>query len=94
MTIDATEVQVVDGLAIDDLVVRFGGVTAVDHLSLRAPLGAITGLIGPNGAGKSTVLHAITGLVAAHAGDVRLGGRSILGRPPEAMAHLGVALGP
>ena len=59
MTVDATQVQMVDGLAIDDLVVRFGGVTAVDHFSLRAPLGSITGLIGPNGAGKSTTFNSV-----------------------------------
>ena len=76
------------------LEVRYGAVAAVRDVSLRVEKGEIVGLIGPNGAGKSTTLHAITGLVAAHAGDVRLGGRSILGRPPEAIAHQGVALVP
>jgi branched-chain amino acid transport system ATP-binding protein len=76
------------------LVVRYGAVDAVRDVSLSVEKGEIVGLIGPNGAGKSTTLHAITGLVPAHAGDVRLGGRSILGRPPEAIAHDGVALVP
>jgi branched-chain amino acid transport system ATP-binding protein len=76
------------------LEVRYGAVAAVRDVSLSVEKGEIVGLIGPNGAGKSTTLHAITGLVPAHAGDVRLGGRSILGRPPEAIAHEGVALVP
>jgi branched-chain amino acid transport system ATP-binding protein len=81
-------------LELERLEVRYGAVAAVRDVSLRVAKGEIVGLIGPNGAGKSTALHAITGLVAAHAGDVRLGGRSILGRPPEAIAHQGVALVP
>jgi branched-chain amino acid transport system ATP-binding protein len=81
-------------LELERLEVRYGAVAAVRDVSLRVAKGEIVGLIGPNGAGKSTALHAITGLVAAHAGDVRLGGHSILGRPPEAIAHQGVALVP
>ena len=76
------------------LEVRYGAVAAVRDVSLSVEKGEIVGLIGPNGAGKSTTLHAITGLVSAYAGDVRLGGRSILGRAPEAIAHDGVALVP
>ena len=81
-------------LELAGLEVRYGAVAAVRDVSLRLDKGEIVGLIGPNGAGKSTTLHAITGLVAAHTGDVRLGGRSILGRPPEAIAHQGVSLVP
>jgi branched-chain amino acid transport system ATP-binding protein len=81
-------------LEVDRLEVRYGAVAAVRDVSLRVESGEIVGLIGPNGAGKSTTLHAITGLVAAYGGDVRLAGRSILGRPPEAIAHQGVALVP
>jgi len=60
-------------LRIDDLTVRFGGVLAVDSVSLRAQAGAITGLIGPNGAGKTTIFNACTGVVSVAAGSVRLG---------------------
>ena len=81
-------------LEVDRLEVRYGAVAAVRDVSLRVESGEIVGLIGPNGAGKSTTLHAITGLVTAYDGDVRLAGRSILGRPPEAIAHQGVALVP
>jgi branched-chain amino acid transport system ATP-binding protein len=81
-------------LEVDRLEVRYGAVAAVRDVSLRVESGEIVGLIGPNGAGKSTTLHAITGLVTAYSGDVRLAGRSIRGRPPEAIAHDGVALVP
>jgi branched-chain amino acid transport system ATP-binding protein len=81
-------------LEVAGLEVRYGAVAAVRDVGLSVEKGEIVGLIGPNGAGKSTTLHAITGLVPAHAGDVRLDGRSILGRPPEAIAHEGVALVP
>ena len=81
-------------LEVDRLEVRYGAVAAVRDVSLRVESGEIVGLIGPNGAGKSTTLHAITGLVTAYGGDVRLAGRSILGRSPEAIAHQGVALVP
>jgi branched-chain amino acid transport system ATP-binding protein len=81
-------------LELAGLEVRYGTVAAVRDVSLGVQEGEIVGLIGPNGAGKSTTLHAITGLVPAFAGDVRLGGRSILGRSPESIAHDGVALVP
>jgi branched-chain amino acid transport system ATP-binding protein len=81
-------------LEVDRLEVRYGAVAAVRDVSLGVESGEIVGLIGPNGAGKSTTLHAITGLVTAYGGDVRLSGHSILGRPPEAIAHQGVALVP
>jgi branched-chain amino acid transport system ATP-binding protein len=81
-------------LSLDRLQVRYGSVAAVRDLSLTVGRGEIVGLIGPNGAGKSTTLHAIVGLVPAYAGEVRLAGRSILGRSPEAVAAAGVALVP
>jgi branched-chain amino acid transport system ATP-binding protein len=81
-------------LELEDLEVRYGAVPAVRRLSLRLDRGEIVGLIGSNGAGKSTTLHAIMGLVPAHGGDIRLGGTSIRGRAPEAVARAGVALVP
>jgi branched-chain amino acid transport system ATP-binding protein len=81
-------------LELEGLEVRYGAVPAVRDLTLEVLEGEIVGLIGPNGAGKSTTLHAIMGLVAAQAGDVRLDGRSIRGRAPEAVARSGVALVP
>ena len=60
----------------------------------RSSRGEIVGLIGPNGAGKSSTLHAIMGAAPVAAGDVRLGGASLLGRAPEDVARSGVALVP
>jgi branched-chain amino acid transport system ATP-binding protein len=74
--------------------VRYGAVAAVRGLDLRLERGEIVGLIGPNGAGKSTTLHAIMGLVPVHAGEIRLGGTSLRGRAPEAVARSGIALVP
>jgi branched-chain amino acid transport system ATP-binding protein len=81
-------------LELDGLDVRYGGVPAVRGLSLELQRGELVGLIGPNGAGKSTTLHAIMGVVPAAAGDIRLDGRSLRGRAPEAIARAGVALVP
>ena len=81
-------------LEVRGLEVRYGPVSAVRDLTLRVGKGEIVGLIGPNGAGKSTTLHAITGLVPAHSGDVTLDGQSIGGRAPERVARAGIALVP
>jgi branched-chain amino acid transport system ATP-binding protein len=81
-------------LELDGLEVRHGAVHAVRGLSLTVDRGEIIGLIGPNGAGKSSALHAIMGAVPVAAGDVRLNGRSVVGRRPEDVARAGVALVP
>jgi len=81
-------------LELDGLEVRYGTVTVVRELSLRADRGEIVGLIGPNGAGKSTTLHAVMGLLPAAAGEIRIAGESVAGRSPESIARAGVALVP
>jgi branched-chain amino acid transport system ATP-binding protein len=81
-------------LQVEGLGVRYGPVPAVRKLSFEVHEREIVGLIGPNGAGKTTTLHAIMGLVPAHAGDVRLAGRPLRGRRPESIARLGLALVP
>ena len=73
---------------------RYGAVRAVRGLSLEVKPGEIVGLIGPNGAGKSSTLHAIMGAAPVAAGDVRLGGTSLVGRSSEDVARSGVALVP
>jgi ABC-type branched-subunit amino acid transport system ATPase component/branched-subunit amino acid ABC-type transport system permease component len=80
-----------EGLEIDHVTVRFGGVLAVDDLSLRAPVGRITGLIGPNGAGKTTTFNVCSGLVRPTSGHVLLAGRDIskLGTSARARQGLG-----
>ena len=81
-------------LEVSGLEVAYGSVPAVRGVSFTVAEGEIVGLIGPNGAGKSTTLHAITGLVAAAAGDVRLAGASVRGRSPERIAAAGISLVP
>jgi branched-chain amino acid transport system ATP-binding protein len=81
-------------LAVEDLEVRHGAVTAVRRLSFEVGHGEIVGLIGPNGAGKSSTLHAIMGAVRPTGGDVRVNGISVVGRRPEDVARRGVALVP
>ena len=81
-------------LDISGLWVNYGAVPAVRNLSMSIGEAEIVGLIGPNGAGKSTTLHAITGLVGARSGDIRLRGASMLGRKPESIARSGVSLVP
>jgi branched-chain amino acid transport system ATP-binding protein len=81
-------------LEVDGLEVRYGVVPAVRDLSFEVFRGEAVGLVGPNGAGKSTTLLAVMGVLAPSAGDVRLAGRSIVGRSPEAVARSGIALVP
>jgi ABC-type branched-subunit amino acid transport system ATPase component/branched-subunit amino acid ABC-type transport system permease component len=66
-----------EGLEVSDLFVKFGGVTAVNHVDMFARHGRITGLIGPNGAGKTTTFNACSGLLRPTAGRVALYGRDV-----------------
>ena len=77
-------------LEIRDLGVRFGGVVALDGLSLTVKPGEVVGLIGPNGAGKTTAIDAITGFVKPSGGDVLLDGQSILRWPAHRRVLAGV----
>jgi ABC-type branched-subunit amino acid transport system ATPase component len=79
-----------DGLEVRDVTVRFGGLLAVDNVSLRAPLGHLTGLIGPNGAGKTTTFNAITGLNNPTSGTVLLNGHDITKLSAHARAKRGL----
>ena len=81
-------------ISASDLTKNYGSFRALDKVSFEVNRGEVVGFLGPNGAGKSTTLHAITGLLPAHAGDVTLDGESLRGRPPEAIARAGVALVP
>ncbi|MGH9000875.1 MAG: ABC transporter ATP-binding protein [Acidimicrobiia bacterium] len=78
------------GLEVAGVVVRFGGNTAVDGVSLCAPLGRITGLIGPNGAGKTTTFNVCSGLLRPAAGTVELFGHDVSHRSAAARARLGL----
>jgi ABC-type branched-subunit amino acid transport system ATPase component len=78
------------GLTVTGLTVRFGGLVAVDDVSLDAPRGRITGLIGPNGAGKSTTFDACSGLNRPNAGVIRLAGHDVTHVSPAGRARRGL----
>ncbi len=69
---------------------RYGTNLAVDNLSFAVPAGLIYGLLGPNGAGKTTTISMISGLLAPDAGEVLVAGLSVISRPREAKALMGV----
>ncbi len=78
-------------LAVDNLKVMFGGVTAVDGFSFDMTRGEVLALIGPNGAGKSTVFNAISRLYAAASGRIQFDGRDITRLSAHRVAGLGIA---
>ena len=77
-------------LHVDNLSVSFGGLKAVQGLSLKLPSAAVHGLIGPNGAGKTTVFNLLTGIYRASSGSITLGERRIDGLKPHQIAAAGV----
>jgi branched-chain amino acid transport system ATP-binding protein len=78
-------------LEVDDVVVQFGGVTAVNEARFSLEAGRVTGLIGPNGAGKTTCFNVITGLQKPTRGHVRYEGRDITSMQPHRRAKRGMA---
>lgn len=80
-----------NALELREVVVRFGGLVAVNNLSFAVREGSIHSLIGPNGAGKSTVINTISGLYAVSRGSVCLSGRNILGLKPDKISRAGLA---
>ncbi|MBI5605055.1 MAG: ABC transporter ATP-binding protein [Deltaproteobacteria bacterium] len=76
-------------IRISHLTKQFGPLTALKDLSLEVPKGEIFGFLGPNGAGKTTTLKIMAGVLAPTAGDVTLGGFSILTEPAQAKAITG-----
>lgn len=78
-------------LEVADLSIRFGGLTAADHVSFDVEPGEIVGLIGPNGAGKSTTLNLISGIYQADTGEVWLNGENVTKLPSHDRARRGLA---
>jgi branched-chain amino acid transport system ATP-binding protein len=78
-------------LEVDSLEVAYGDYQVVWGVSLGVDAGESVALLGPNGSGKSTLVNAVTGLVAARAGDIRFEGVSLVGKPVHHRAPLGLA---
>jgi len=77
-------------LELNDVTIRFGGLTAVDKVNLQVEEGSILALIGPNGAGKSTVFNLVTGIYAPTEGGITFRGESIGGGEPYRIAARGI----
>ncbi|MCX5065542.1 ATP-binding cassette domain-containing protein [Micromonospora lupini] len=78
------------GLELHGIGVRFGGLTALDDVSLRVPPDRVVGVIGPNGAGKTTLFNVICGFVSPQTGSLTLDGRPLRPRPHR-LTRLGIA---
>ena len=78
-------------LRLDGVVLRFGGLVAVDNLSVEIKAESITALIGPNGAGKTTAFNLISGVYAPQAGDILFHDRSIARLRPHQVNEIGIA---
>lgn len=77
-------------LTVENVVKRFGGITAVDGASFQVPKGKITGVIGPNGSGKSTVFNLITGVDDADSGTITYRDKNVVGMTSDAVNRLGL----
>ena len=76
-------------IVVENLTKTYGQQKAVDDISFRVSPGEILGFLGPNGAGKTTTMKAITGLFAFNEGNIRIGGKSIIGEADEVKKHIG-----
>jgi branched-chain amino acid transport system ATP-binding protein len=77
-------------LVVDDLTIRFGGLTAVEGMSFEVREGEVLSLIGPNGAGKTSAFNAVTGYIAPDGGTITYRGTRLNGLRPNRIAELGV----
>jgi branched-chain amino acid transport system ATP-binding protein len=80
-----------DILQTDRATIRFGGLTAVNELTMQVKQGEIYGLIGPNGAGKTTIFNLLTGVYQPTSGDINILGKRINGMRPFQISRLGVS---
>ena len=94
-TAEATQPAAVDAgtpaIEARNVTVRFGGLVALNDVSLEVAPGSIVGLVGPNGAGKTTLFGVLSGLLNPQGGEVFLGGQRITRSSPSKRAHLGLA---
>ena len=80
-----------DLLEIRDLSLSFGGITALDDVSVSVAEGETLAVIGPNGSGKTSLFNCVTGIYRPTAGAIAFRGESVLGRPPDAITRRGIA---
>ena len=78
-------------LKTEGLTVRFGGLAAVNNVSISVPRGEIRGIIGPNGAGKSTFFNSLTGVIRPTGGRIVFNGEDIAGLPPHVISRKAIA---
>jgi ABC-type branched-subunit amino acid transport system ATPase component len=78
-------------IEVRDLTMRFGGLTALDALTMDVHEGEVLGLLGPNGSGKTTFFNVLTGLYRASGGSIRYDGAEVIGRTPQEIYRRGVA---
>src|SRR6266853_5697805 len=78
-------------LRIEDLTVRFGGLTALNLINFVVARGEIRAIIGPNGAGKSTFFNCLTGVLRPSSGRILFNGGDITGLSPDRISHRGIA---
>lgn len=78
-------------LQVDNVSITFGGLKALQNVSLSVERGVVSGVIGPNGAGKTTLFNAISGFYRPTTGSVRLEGREVVGMRPSRICKLGLA---
>ena len=78
-------------LKVEDVTLRFGGLTAVNHMSMEVHDGTITGLIGPNGAGKTTFFNLVSGVYKPDSGDIKFDGKNIAGLPSYKINQAGIS---
>jgi branched-chain amino acid transport system ATP-binding protein len=78
-------------LALENLAVSYGGLRALNGISLEVGRGEFVAVVGPNGAGKTTLFKAISGTVPAESGRITFAGQDLLAVPPAQRAHLGIA---
>ncbi len=78
-------------LEVDNISLRFGGVTAINEVSFQVRHGELFSIIGPNGAGKTSIFNSISQVYQPQTGDIRWKGASIMGERPDRVARLGIA---
>jgi branched-chain amino acid transport system ATP-binding protein len=89
--VESRELASAPGLSVRDVTVAFGGITALDNVSVEVSRGEVLGIIGPNGAGKTTLFNVICGFVKPDAGALSWRGETIERMRPDRLAALGIA---